>query len=213
MEVLVALAVFAISVVGLVALESRSMESQRAARDLRDGERVAQEVMSEMKSRGFVELVSQDFQGGANPSFPYDDTAVPVAQRMRDQSRPPADMPDTQDVIGSVRGNYVVFRTVDIEVDPNNAPSSPPILPDQLPLISAVVFDVIVLWIDDTNSAYPPPAGLPTTALLPEMTDPTEPAFRPYVGSVHLRYVKANDAILEPFDAATSTGGGSGGAT
>ena len=212
MEVLVALAVFAISVVGLVALESRSMESQRASRDIRDGERVAQEVMAELKSRGFLELVSQDFLGAANPSFPYDDTAVPVAQRLRDQSRPPADMPDTQDVIGSVRGNFVVFRSVDIEVDPNNAPADPPILPDQLPLISAVVFDVTVLWIDDTNAAYPPPAGLPTTALIPEMTDPTDPQFRPYVGYVRLRYVKANDAILEPFEAATS-GGGTGGAT
>ncbi len=212
MEVLVALAVFAISVVGLVALESRSMESQRAARDIRDGERIAQEVMSELKSRGFIELVSQDFQGNANPTFPYDDAGVPVAQRLVDQSRPPADMPDTQDVIGSVRGNYVVFRSVDIEIDPNNAPATPPILPDQLPLISAVVFDVTVLWLDDSNSAYPPPAGLPTTALIPEMTDPTDPQFRPYVGSVRLRYVKANDAILEPFEAATS-GGGTGGAT
>ena len=36
MEVLVALAVFAISVVGLVALEARSIESQRASREIRE---------------------------------------------------------------------------------------------------------------------------------------------------------------------------------
>jgi hypothetical protein len=212
METLVALAVFAISVVGLVALESRSMESQRAARDLRDGERIAQEVVNELKSRGFIELVSRDFLGGANPSFPYDDIGLPIADRLRDQSRPPADMPASQNVVGSVRGNYIVFRTVDIEFDPTDPPADPPIIPTQLPLVSAVVFDVTVLWLDNTNAAYPPPANLPVTALLPEMTDPTSTEFRPYVGSVRLRHVRANDAVLEPFSGGTG-GGGTGGAT
>lgn len=100
METLVALAVFAISVVGLVALEARSMESQRAARDIRDGERIAQEVMAELNSEGFLQLIGQDFAGNLNPSLPYDDLLVPAAQRLRDQNRPPADIPDTDDVVG-----------------------------------------------------------------------------------------------------------------
>jgi hypothetical protein len=212
MEVLVALAVFAISVVGLVALESRSLESQRAARDIREGERIAQEEMNELRSQGFVQLVSQDFQGNSNPSFPYDDAGVDIALRTRDSSRPPADMPDSQDVLGSVRGSYVVFRSVDAESDPANPPSDPPILPDQLSLVSALVVDVIVLWVDNTNPAYPAPADLPVSALLPSMTDPTSPDFRPYVGSVRLRYVRANDAIADDGLGGTG-GGGTGGGT
>jgi hypothetical protein len=30
------------------------------------------------------------------------------------------------------------------------------------------------------------------------MTDPGDPEFRPYVGSVRLRHVRANDAVLLP---------------
>ena len=51
MEVLVALVVFAISVVGLVALESRSIDSQRAASQLREAERIAQQEMAALRDR------------------------------------------------------------------------------------------------------------------------------------------------------------------
>lgn len=198
METLVALAVFAISVVGLVALESRSIESQRAARDIREAERIAQDAMAELESQGFLQLIAQDFQGTPNPAFPYDDSAVPPADRLHDQNRPPADIALTDDVVGSVRGAYIVFRSVDMVFDPAQPPGNPPILGADEPLITALVLDVLVLWVDGSNPAYPPPDGLAVTALVPAMIDPASPEFRPYVGSVRLRHVRANDAVLLP---------------
>jgi prepilin-type N-terminal cleavage/methylation domain-containing protein len=210
MEVLVALAIFAISVVGLVALESRAIESQRASRELREAERIAQEAMADLRSRGFMQLLSQDFAGGFNPSFPYDDQLVAPAERQRDMSRPPADIPATDEVVGSVRGSFIVYRRVDWVTTPGAAPSNPPNVDilspaNDIALVDALELDVVVMWIDHTNPAYPPPAELEITALVPAMTDPEDPEFRPYVGSVRLRTVRVNDVVVP------STEGGSTG--
>ncbi len=208
MEVLVALAVFAISVVGLVALESRSIETQRASREIREGERLAQEAMAELNSRGFVQLVQQDFAGNFNPAFPYDDQLIDPAERQRDMSRPPADIPDDEDVVGSVRGSFIVFRSVDMVFDIGNQPGNPPDLSTELPLINALELEVVVLWIDHTNPGYPPPTGLTVADLVPQMTDPEDPEFRPYVGNVRLRTIRVNNTMIE-----VGPGVGTGGAT
>ncbi len=202
MEVLVALAVFAISVVGLVALESRSMESQRASREIREGERIAQEVMADLRGRGFVQLLQRDFDGGVNPFFPYDDSGIDPALRQRDMSRPPADIPPGEDVVGAVRGSFVVFRRIDWVVNPSAPPSNPPNVdltdPDHdVGFINGLELEVTVLWVDATNPAYPPPAGLGVTDLVPAMADPDNPEFRPYVGVVQLRTVRVNNALLD----------------
>lgn len=201
MEVLVALAVFAISVVGLVALESRSMESQRASREIREGERIAQEAMADLRSHGFLQLLQQDFTGGSNPTFPYDDQLVPAAQRQRDMSRPPADIPASEDVVGSVRGSFIVFRRVDWVTTPGSVPANPPNVDvldpaNEIGMVDALELQVVVLWIDDTNPAYPAPAELLVTDLVPAMTDPEDPEFRPYVGNVRLRTVRVNDVLV-----------------
>lgn len=198
MEVLVALVVFAISVVGLVALESRSIDSQRAAAQLREAERIAQQEMSALTSRGFVELLARDFEGNANPTFPYDDDAVDPGDRLRDFHRPPADIPNADIVVGEVRGQYIVARTIDWIVNPLNQPTANP--PPQLEwaLVTGVEIDVTVLWIDDTNPAFPPPETLRVIDLEPAMVDPASPEFSPYVGSVRLRTVRVNDAVLPP---------------
>lgn len=201
MEVLVALAVFAISVVGLVALEARSIESQRASREIRQAERIAQETMAELRSRGFLQLLQQDFQGGFNPTFPYDDRLVAPTLRLRDMSRPPADIPPEEDVVGSVRGSFVVFRRVDWVTTPGSVPGNPPLVDptdpaNEIGLVNALELDVAVLWVDHTNPAYPPPAELRVTDLVPEMTEPQDPEFRPYVGHVRLRTVRVNDVAL-----------------
>lgn len=205
MEVLVALAVFAISVVGLVALESRAIESQRASRELREAERIAQEVMADLRSRGFLQLLSQDFAGGLNPTFPYDDQAVAPTLRQRDMSRPPADIPPGEDVVGSVRNSFVVFRRVDWVTTPGSVPSNPPNVDildpaNEIPQVDALELDVVVLWVDHTNPAYPPPEDLVVTDLVPAMTNPEDPEFRPYVGNVRLRTVRVNDLAI-PSDA------------
>ena len=200
MEVLVALVVFAISVVGLVALESRSIHSQRAASQLREAERIAQQEMAAITSRGFLELVARDFAGNNDPAFPYDDDAVDPGLRLRDFHRPPADIPPADVVVGEVRGQYLLARRIDWVVNPLNQPTGNP--PPQLEwaLVTGLEIEVTVLWIDDTNPAFPPPPGLRTIDLTPDMTDPASPTFSPFVGSVRLRTVRVNDAVLPPAD-------------
>jgi len=209
MEVLVALAVFAISVVGLVALESRSIESQRASRELREAERIAQEAMADLRSYGFLQLLQQDFAGNFNPTFPYDDQLVAPALRQRDMSRPPADIPPEEEVVGSVRGSFIVFRRVDWVTPFGSAPSNPPNVDlldpgNDIGRVDALELEVVVLWIDQTNPGYPPPADLEVTALVPAMTDPEDPEFRPYVGHVRLRTVRVNDVIVAGPDAGST---------
>jgi prepilin-type N-terminal cleavage/methylation domain-containing protein len=197
-EVLVAIVVFAIAIVGLVAIEGRSVESQRASAYMREGERVAQDAMAELQSRSFVELLSFDFAGGV-ATLPYDEAGIDPATRVRDFRRPPADIAESTEVVGAVRGSFLVFRSVDWVVDPLNAPSAnPPDLTVDLPLINALVLQVTVLWIDDSNSAMPPPVGQTVLDLTPAMADPTDAAYAPYVGSIQLRTVRANDTVMTP---------------
>ncbi|MCA9686234.1 MAG: prepilin-type N-terminal cleavage/methylation domain-containing protein, partial [Myxococcales bacterium] len=47
-EVMVALIVFIVAIIGLVAMESRGIEAQRASMETREGERLAQAVMAEL---------------------------------------------------------------------------------------------------------------------------------------------------------------------
>ncbi len=197
-EVLVAIVVFAIAIVGLVAIEGRSVETQRASAYIREGERVAQEAMAELHSRSFVELLSFDFDGGPAPTLPYFETMANAATRLRDFRRPPADIPEGDEVVGAVRGSFIVYRTVDWVVDPLAVPPNPPDLTVDLPLVNALVLQVTVLWIDDSSSAVPPPVGTIVAGLTPEMADPTNAAYAPYVGAVQLRTVRANDTVVLP---------------
>jgi len=197
MEVLVAIVIFAISIVGLVAMEARSAEAQRASSLLRDGERIAQEVMADLQAQGFTQLLTYDFEGNPPPALPYDDTAIPPASRTRDFRRPPSDQPAATNVPGSIRGSFLVVRRVGHVYSALNPPSAnPPVLPTDLPLVNALVLDVLVMWIDDSNPTMPPPADLLVTDLTPAMVDPASVEFRPYVGAVQLRTVRANDAVV-----------------
>src|SRR5690606_15024407 len=157
---------FAISVVGLVALESRSIESHKASAQIREAERVAQDVMAELGSRAFLELVQRDFESQPNPTFPYDDQGLDVPQRLRAFRPPPADT--DVPAPGAIAGQFLVFRSVDWVVDPLAPPSNPP-SDDELQLVNALVLDVTVMWIDDTNPAFPPPALARVEDLTPSM--------------------------------------------
>jgi hypothetical protein len=190
MEVLVAIVLFAISIVGLVAMEARSAEAQRASGLLREGERIAQETMADLQSRGFVELLQYDFAGNLGPTLPYSDSA------QRDYRRPPADIATTTNVVGSIRGSYMVVRSVDMVFDPANAPANPPDLATEVPLVNALVLDVTVMWLDDSNPTMPPPETATVGGLTVGMIDPTNVAFVPYVAAVQLRTVRANDAVV-----------------
>lgn len=194
-EVLVAVAVFAIAVVGLVAMESRSIDAQRSAVHLREAQRIAQQTMADLRARSVLELIEEDFEGRFNPAFPYDDEQVDASDRVRDFRRPPADV--TGDPIGTVREKYLVVRSVDMVVDAVAPPSNPPVLGVEESRIEGLALDVTVMWIDDTNPAFPPPAGITTRSLERENLDPDSDTFRPFVQSVQLRTVKANDATLQ----------------
>ncbi len=204
MEVMVALVVFVISVVGLVAMEARSMEAQKVAVEIRQAERIAQEEMNELKARGFLELLRYDFAGGQNPAFPYDDTGVPPAQRLRDLRR--AFVPDGAGDRLRVADNFIVFRTVDMMADPNAVPSvtNPPVLPplndpgatSDLPNILGLELEVLVLCIDRTNPTFPPPPNAKVEDLVPAMIDPTDANFAPWVNFVRHRTVRINDVAV-----------------
>ena len=189
METLIALVVFAIAVVGLVAMESRSLEAQRASNELRAAERIAQEEMAELMTRGIGDLVEFHFDGTAAPNFPYDDTGLDAADRVRSYRRPPADIPSTTSVVGSVPDQFLVIRRVDKLPDDGTQPLGNP---DD---VQALVFTVSVLWLDTTNPSLPPPATATVTGLDETDIDPAAADYKPYVGSLVLRTVRANDQM------------------
>jgi len=178
-EVMVALIVFIVAVVGLVAMESRGIEAQRASMETREGERLAQEVMAELMATSFDELVEYDFVGGQNPTLPYDDVALQTFE-LRDYGA----VPNATGERGP--GTRADFYWVGRKVDrwPLNAIG----VPDALQL------EVTVLWIDYTNPAFPPPADIDVDDLIPDNLDPAKPDYTPYVRGVQLRTVRVNDA-------------------
>ena len=201
-EVLVALVVFAISVVGLVAMESRSIDAQRAANEIREAERVAQEAMAELASRGFLELIQVDFAGNPTPTLPYDDSELDDDLRLSDFRRAPADVDPASaaaNVPGSVRSVYAVFRLVDLIAAANAAPpvSNPPLVPNDLPNVLGLELEVAVLWIDRSNPTYPAPEDATPATLTLDMIDPNDSEYQPWVRSVQLRTVRINDVIMD----------------
>jgi hypothetical protein len=178
-EVMVSLIVFIIAVVGLVAMESRAIEAQRGSLETREGERIAQEVMAELMATSFDELVAYDFAGGQNPALPYDDASLATFV-LRDYGAVPN---ATGERAPGVRPRfYWVGRAI-----------------DRWPLVGvgvpdAVQLEVTVLWIDYTNSAFPPPADVGVDDLRPGNLDPADPQYLPWVRGVQLRTVRVNDA-------------------
>jgi len=200
-----ALLVFAISLVGLVGLQSRSVETERAANEVREGQKIAAEVMSELQSRSFCDLLLTDFEGGLPASLApdqgYTDAGVdlndPVLRRLRGYARPPMGSdPGTGNWVG-VDGKYVVFRRVTWQVDPLAAPPYPPVTEDDYAAIFGLNLEVLVLWVDQTSSNSPPPVGLLPTTLTPAMIQPGDPNF-PFVGRVSLTNFKTNDVATPP---------------
>jgi hypothetical protein len=178
-EVMVALIVFIVAVVGLVAMESRGIEAQRASMETREGERLAQEIMAELQATSFDELLEYDFDGGQNPPLPYDDVELGTWQ-LRDYGS----VPNATGERGP--GMRADFYWVGRQVDrwPANGAGTP----------DALQLQVTVLWIDSTNPAYPPPSDVDVDNLIPEMLDPAAPEYQPWVRGVQLRTVRVNDA-------------------
>jgi hypothetical protein len=178
-EVMVSLIVFIVAVVGLVAMEARGVEAQRSSMETREGERLAQEVMSELAATGFDELVLFDFAGGQNPPLPYSDVEL-GSDQLRDYGAVPN---ATGERPPGLRADFFwVGRRIDRW--PANGAGSP----------DALQIEVTVMWIDSTNPAFPPPADIDVDDLIPDNLDPTSPNYQPWVRGVQLRTVRVNDA-------------------
>ena len=109
-EVMLALVVFVVGVVGMTAMQSRGIEAQRAAVEIREAERVGQRIMADLQSRGFGELVTTDFGGGGN-SPPYEDSIT--TRLLVDMSAPPVDDPLNVERPGVREQFFAVYRSVD----------------------------------------------------------------------------------------------------
>lgn len=184
-EVLVSLIVFTIAVVGLVAIESRGIEAQRASMELREGERLAQETLEDLMAVGFDELIVRDFANNPDPAFPYDDEALGTDWTVDYRAVPVEDVNNA--IRPGIRENfYWVGRRVDIVPD-TVVPSGDPTLVD------AVQLEVTVLWIDYANPAYPPPASEVVEDLIPDNLVAGHQDYKPWVAGVQLRTVRIND--------------------
>ena len=183
-EIMVALVVFIIAIVGLVAMESRGIEAQRGAMELREGERIAQQTMAELEAKAFNEIIEFDFAGGLNPTFPYSDVDLGTS-RIVDYRQAPAD--NDVKTPGARNDFYWVGRRMSLMP---NAPANP-IGPTE---VDAVQMQVTVLWIDYTNPAFPPPATAIVANLTPNMLDATSPQFAPWVAGITLTTTRVNDA-------------------
>jgi type II secretory pathway pseudopilin PulG len=107
-EIMISMIVFVIALVGLVAMESRAVEAQRASMEIREAERIAQEVMSDLNATSFNGLVERGFDGAADPNFPYDDLSMGTHE-LRHYRGVPADSSGT--VPGTRTDFYWVGRT------------------------------------------------------------------------------------------------------
>jgi prepilin-type N-terminal cleavage/methylation domain-containing protein len=181
-EVLVALAIFVVSVTGVIAMESRSFETQAAAKHLREAERLADRFLSEAMAAGFSDLVTRSALG-APGSLPHDDILGEFPF-----SEVPVDVGVDEVAPGVKPGFYRVGRRVSqvmfsTSVAAGNNPD----------LVDAVLVEVYVLWIDSSNSASPPPADVEVSDLVLGNITPGDANFQPWVAGVQLRAVRLND--------------------
>jgi type II secretory pathway pseudopilin PulG len=184
-EIMVSLVIFVVAVVGLVAMESRGVEAQRAAQESREAERLAQEVMAELHATSFDELVRRDFANNANPAMPYNDHTLGTFA-LRDYREAPGATANP----GMRREFYWVGRRVGVidgAPQPNGDPANAP----------ALVLEVDVLWIDHSNAQFPPPAGVTVDDLEPNNLVPGADEFLPFVSGVHLSTVRVNDGASQ----------------
>ena len=176
------LAIFVIAISGIIAMESKSLEAQAAAKYLREGERIAQRLMSQSQAAGFVDLVARDAMGAPGP-LPHDDIIG-----LFSFSDAPADIGAGTMRPGSKPNFYIAGRRVQQVMFDGSVPAG-----TDASLVDAVTIDVYVLWIDDSNPSYPPPADVLVEDLRLANITAGDPDFAPWVQGVHLRTVRLND--------------------
>lgn len=182
-EVLMSLAVFVVGLSGIIAMQSRSLETRASARYVQEAERIAQRLMSEARSTGFGDLVSKNAAGDA-ASLPHLNNDL---GRFAFGARP-WDKGDNVKEPVVKKGFYRAVREVNQVMLKGSVAAG-----NSSALADAVRIDIYVLWIDDSNSAYPPPADLTVAGLKPTQIRAGHSDYKPYVQGVHLRTVRLND--------------------
>ena len=179
-EVMVSLIVFIVAVVGLVAMESRGIEAQRASMETREGERLAQEVMAELMATSFDELVDLRLRGRPKPHLPYDDVNLDTWD-LRDYGSVPN---ATGERAPGTRDRLLLGRAHNQPLARQRA-SAPP---------TPIQLEVTVL----VDRLHQP--GLPAArrhrrrGSRARNLDPANPNYLPCVRGVQLRTVRVNDA-------------------
>lgn len=188
LEVMMALVVFVVAVAGMTAMQSHGLEAQRAAAEIRDAERVGQQVMADLRSRGFSELISQNFAGNAVTGIPdYADTNA--TRLLFDMRGPPADTSGGAIVRPGVREEFFAVHREVLPI-PSNAASAAEVVGVQLV--------VLVMWVDTTTSNNPPPATATAASLVPGNVLPSDNAFANWARSVELRTVAMDNRGVAP---------------
>jgi len=171
-----ALVVFVIAVVGMSAMQSRGVEAQRAATEIREGERIGQSVMSELTARGFSDVIATDFSGSAALP-PYVDSAA--TRLLFDFRGPPVDDPLNVTRPGVREQFFSTYRSI-LPI-PETATTAAEMVGVQLV--------VQVMWVDTTASNAPPPATATAGTMVPANIDPADGNFVSWGRSVELRTV------------------------
>ena len=185
-EVMVSLVIFIIAVVGLVAMESRGIEAQRASMEIREAEANGQDVMAEMMATGFDELVERNFAGNANAALVYDDFSGAMEGRVLDYRAVPMDGDGFSP--GQRPNFYWIGRRVTTVPD-SATPGDPA-------SVEALLLEVFVLWLDYTNPAHPPPLGERVPDLRPENIDSSDADFKDWVAGVRLQTIRVNEGSV-----------------
>lgn len=183
-EVMMSLAVFVVGLSGIIAMQTKSLETRAAAKYVQEGERLAQRLMSDARASGFSDLVSKN-SNGTPAGLPHlnDDLGL-----FGFGERPWDKLDDDEDALVKEGFYHAVREVHQVMLDGSVAAGS------SVSLTDAVRIDVYVLWIDDANSAYPPPADLEVSDLGPTHIQAGHADYAPWVQGVHLTTVRLNDS-------------------
>lgn len=177
------LAVFVVGLSGIIAMQTKSLETRAAAKYVQEGERLAQRLMSQARGSGFADLVGKDHAGNSG-SLPYENDDLGLFGY---GSRPWDHLDDVNEPVVKAGFYHGVRQVHQVMLDGSVAAGNSSVLVD------AVRIDIYVLWIDDSNTAYPPPANLTVQDLKPTHIQAGHDDYLPAVQGVHLRTVRLND--------------------
>ena len=178
--------------VGIVSMQRAALASEASAGVLRAAQRLGSNQMEELQGRSFNDLVEFDFYGNSSPTYPFDDLdrirTFPYRGAPVDMDWSTAGVSDPVPP-GMRANNFRVVRRV--SAIPADA------IPGDTFDVQAIQLEVWVLWLDYQPST-PIPVLVTVDQLTPNMNDPADSAYQPYVQGIHLTTVRANNGTASP---------------